>query len=63
MVTVVGIDPSKVKKKSCNNCASVLEYTESEIKRVDGKDYSGGADGYTYITCPKCGHDVKLTVW
>lgn len=63
MVKVVGEDPQAVKWATCRSCAAKLEYTQSEVKRYDGKDYSGGSDGREWIDCPRCGHEVVLRSW
>lgn len=64
MVTVVGRDPAVVKLVTCGKCASILEYTNSEVQtRNNGKDISGGADGFDYVACPNCGHKVVLRSW
>lgn len=63
MATVIGIDDKYVHTVSCKNCASIVQYTKSEVKRVDGKDYSGGADGNEHIRCPNCNHQIILRSW
>lgn len=63
MVKVVGVAPEAVKQAVCRSCASILEYTKSEVKEYYGKDYSGGPDGREWIVCPSCGHDVVLRSW
>lgn len=63
MATVIGIDNKHVHTVSCHNCASIVQYTKSEVKRVDGKDYSGGPDGNEHIHCPNCNHQIILRSW
>jgi RNase P subunit RPR2 len=63
MVKVVGTDSSAVKRCTCKTCSAVLEYTQNEVKRVDGRDYSGGSDGKEYIYCSNCGREVILIAW
>lgn len=63
MVQVVGKDQSAVKRVTCKSCASILEYTPSEVKKETGRDYSGGSDGREWINCPSCGHEVILRSW
>lgn len=60
MVQVVGKDPAAVKRKTCKGCASILEYTSSEVKDFYSSDYGGGGDTYYYITCPSCNARVYL---
>ena len=63
MVQVVGKDNSVVKRVTCRNCGSILEYSAHEVKRRDGKDYTGGADGCEYIGCPNCGKEAIIRAW
>lgn len=63
MAKVIGQDPDHIKKVSCRNCASVVEYTRREIVRVDGTDYGGGPDGCNYIICPECKERILLESW
>lgn len=63
MVKVIGESPEAVKQTTCHNCAAKLEYTPSDVKRRDGKDYSGGPDGQEWIDCPRCGIKVVLRSW
>lgn len=63
MVKVVGEAPEAVKKATCRNCAAKLEYTQSEVKRREGVDYSGGSDGQEWIVCPRCNGNVVLRSW
>lgn len=49
---------------TCNNCKSVLEYTENEVQKT-GNWYRTGVEesewiGYEYIKCPVCGKQHKL---
>ena len=63
MVKVIGKDLNKVHKATCKSCASILEYTLSEIKKYRGTDWGGGPDGTDWIDCPSCGHQVILRSW
>lgn len=63
MVNIVGRDESAVKRITCRSCASILEYKQTEVRRYDGTDYSGGPDGREWITCPGCGADVTIRSW
>lgn len=44
MVVIVGKDPKKVRCCTCNNCASILEYTLSETRTRLVCDYSGDSE-------------------
>lgn len=63
MVKVIGRDVSAAKQVTCRKCASILEYTLSEVKEYHGRDYSGGSDGQEWIDCPKCKSKVNLRSW
>jgi len=56
MVKIVGRDENAVKRITCRECASILEYTISEQKT---RKYSacGEVDTLTYIDCPN-GHEA-----
>lgn len=54
MVSVVGRDEKAVKRVTCRSCASILEYTQSEVKNFTSYDYGGGRDINYYIDCPSC---------
>ena len=64
MLKIVGVDESVYKRITCYNCASIVQYTESDISvKVCGKDYSGGSDGHEGFNCPSCGSLIKTKVW
>lgn len=63
MVKVVGKDESAVKRITCRSCASILEYTLSEVKSCHGTDYGGGPDGAEWVDCPNCGHQAIIRSW
>lgn len=63
MVEIVGVDPAQKHRITCTGCASILEYTKSEVKEYHGTDYSGGSDGQEWIDCPKCGKKVIIRSW
>mgnify|MGYP001593746208 CR=1 FL=1 len=56
-------DASVVKRKVCGNCGATLEYVPNDVRSIHGTDYSGGADGCEYITCPNCKKRVTLRSW
>lgn len=63
MVKVVGRDETAVKRITCRGCASILEYTLSEVKKYSGTDYGGGSDGCEWVDCPSCGYQVVIHSW
>jgi len=60
MVSIVGHDPGWVKRVTCKNCASILEYTQSEVQSFVHYDYGGGCDEVYYIDCPKCTKQINV---
>lgn len=56
-------DPSVVKRVICKSCGVTLEYVPCEVKKYEGRDYSGGPDGQEWIDCPKCTNMVILRSW
>ncbi len=62
-VIKVGADPSVVKQVICRQCGATLEYVPIDVKKYEGRDYSGGPDGHTWIDCPNCSNKVILTSW
>jgi len=60
MVQIIGKDPSKVKRTTCGSCASMLEYTLSEVQSFTSYDYGGGSDINHYINCPGCSKKVYV---
>ena len=55
MPIVVGIDNSAIKRITCHNCASIIEYTNSEIKAIKHSyDYTGDYETGYGFACPKC---------
>lgn len=47
-------DPRAIRRSYCPNCGVTLEYTRNDTRREFRRDYSGGCDSYTVITCPNC---------
>lgn len=60
MVKVIGIDTQYIKKVTCRNCASILEYTDSEVITKRYRDYLGDTDYVKIIKCPNCKTDVTV---
>lgn len=53
-ITVVGKNPAMVKRCTCRNCASDLEYTVADTRCDYSTDYTGGRENYRYLICPAC---------
>lgn len=61
MVSIIGKDMTAVKRTTCKKCAALLEYTQSEVKKVThSHDYLGGYETSNAISCPSCGNDVLV---
>jgi len=60
MVQIIGEDNSLKKRTTCGNCASILEYTKSEVQEMNVSDYVGGSDLVKFLNCPKCGNKVHV---
>jgi RNase P subunit RPR2 len=60
MVKIVGIDNAVVQRITCRNCASILEYTGSEVKLRIKNDYDGAKIVIKSICCPGCNHEVNI---
>lgn len=59
MVKVVGKDDTAVKRITCRSCASILEYTQSEVKSIRHScDYLGDCEHDDGIKCPQCNSNV-----
>lgn len=58
MVEIVGTDPMVMKQVTCRQCASILRYTQSEVR-----SYKTSCMGETcmvyYIDCPN-GHQCNV---
>ena len=63
MPEVIGTDPRFLKQCSCKNCASMIRYTDSELHRIEGKDYTGSPDGKEFIICPVCHREIIIRSW
>lgn len=64
MVKVVGKDESAIKRITCRNCATILEYTPSDVRPLwRGTDIGGGADGGDGFSCPSCSKNVVTKSW
>lgn len=53
-------DAKVVKQVICRNCGVTLEYVPADTREEKRTDYTGDADNYKVIDCPKCNH--KITV-
>lgn len=63
MITVIGKDEQHLKRVTCKNCVSILEYSLSDVQRDKEMDYGGGVTVYKYIVCPCCAKKVILSMY
>lgn len=63
MPKVLGFAEEEYKKITCKNCAAINQYTQNEVKEINGIDYSGGSDGCTYIECGNCNKRIIIKSW
>lgn len=49
------VEPAKGKQVTCRGCGAVIEYMPEEVERRDGRDISGGPDGWERVKCPRPG--------
>ena len=62
MPRIVGRDPDAVRRVTCRQCASIVEYTMSETREAKVNwDYLGDHDIVRAITCPGCGHLIQVS--
>ena len=61
MATVIGKNPRLINQTSCRECASIIEYTASELKSYSYKDYGGFSNTDYILICPCCGHDIDIS--
>ena len=59
-IKVVGKDKKKIRKVTCNNCSSILEFTNSDIKGRTYKDISQVTETVYYIVCPDCRKQIEV---
>ena len=59
-ITVVGVDQQAIKRATCRSCASILEYTPSDVVEWQNRGYDGSSDTEYYLPCPKCKNHVVL---
>jgi uncharacterized protein with PIN domain len=56
----VPLSPNVVKQTVCHNCGVTLEYVPADTREEVRRDYTGDADTFRVLDCPKC--KTKLTV-
>lgn len=49
------VEDPKPRHVNCRDCCATIEYMPEEVERYDGRDISGGPDGYERVKCPRPG--------
>lgn len=57
---VVGKDDRLLRRVTCANCCSILQYAPCDRCHTTYTDYSGETDRYYYIPCPECGKKAAV---
>lgn len=60
MVQIIGKDSSRVKRTTCGNCTSILEYVPQEVQKRPYRDWDGSMDSENWIVCPCCGSKAHV---
>jgi RNase P subunit RPR2 len=60
MATIVGKEPQAIRRCTCRNCASIIEYTQSETVTRWVSDYSGDREQIRELRCPGCGKEIQV---
>ncbi len=60
MAKVIGFDPKLMKQCTCRNCAAIIEYSLTEVKKHIEHDYDDDSEIVYTITCPNCGNNVTV---
>ena len=60
MAIIVGKDQSMVRRCTCDNCASIIEYTLSETTTRMVSDYIGDLEQIRELACPGCGERITV---
>jgi RNase P subunit RPR2 len=60
MATIVGKEPREMRRCTCRNCASIIEYTQNETTTRWASDYGGDREQIRELACPGCGHNIQV---
>ena len=60
MATIVGKEPRAIRRCTCRNCASIIEYAQHETTTRTVSDYGGGRDLIREPVCPGCGDRIQV---
>lgn len=60
MATVVGQERAYLRRCTCRECASIIEYVKSETTTRWVCDYGGDREQIRELRCPKCGNMISV---
>ena len=60
---VVGKAPEHVKRVTCRNCASIIEYTLADTEVRTTPDYTGDCESYRSLICPACQSRISVSLY
>jgi hypothetical protein len=63
MATILGKEPREVRRCTCRNCASIIEYTLSETTTRWVSDYSGDREQIRELQCPGCSSRIQVSFY
>lgn len=61
-IKIISTKPDKnvVKRCTCSNCGSLLEYTPNDVTYKNYKDYDGSSYRYAEFNCPNCSKLIQI---
>lgn len=60
MARIIGKDEKEMRRVTCRNCASIVEYTMRETVTRWVGDYSGDREQIRELGCPGCGNKIQV---
>lgn len=59
-MTIRIVSAPKLKETTCGKCKARLEYAYTDMVTSVERDYGGGSDKVSRITCPCCNSQVSV---
>ena len=63
MATVIGKEPNLIRRTTCRECASIIEYVKSETTTRWVSDYGGGSEQIRELKCPACPNVIQVSFY
>jgi hypothetical protein len=57
---VVGKDTTHLKRVTCPECMSIIEYAINETREFNRSDYGGSGGVWRELTCPACDFRIQV---